>query len=47
MRNEGTELEASIAETIRVGDAAGARVEISHLKVDSPNKWGASDGRWR
>jgi N-acyl-D-amino-acid deacylase len=43
MRNEGTELEASIAETIRVGDAAGARVEISHLKVDSPKNWGASD----
>jgi N-acyl-D-amino-acid deacylase len=43
MRNEGTELEASIAETIRVGGAAEARVEISHLKVDSPNKWGASD----
>jgi len=42
MRNEGTELEASIAETIRVGDAADASVEISHLKVDSPNNWGAS-----
>ena len=43
MRNEGTELEASIAETIRVGDAAEARVEISHLKVDSPKNWGASE----
>jgi N-acyl-D-amino-acid deacylase len=42
MRNEGTELEASIAETIRIGDVAEARVEISHLKVDSPSKWGAS-----
>ena len=42
MRNEGTELEASVAETIRVGEAAEARVEISHLKVDSPSKWGAS-----
>jgi N-acyl-D-amino-acid deacylase len=42
MRNEGTELEQAIAETIRVGDMAGARVEISHLKVDSPNRWGAS-----
>jgi len=42
MRNEGTELEAAIAETIRVGDAADARIEISHLKVDSPNKWGDS-----
>lgn len=42
MRNEGTALEQSIAETIRVGEATGARVEISHLKVDSPNRWGAS-----
>ena len=43
MRNEGTALEQAIAETIRVGDATGARVEISHLKVDSPNRWGASE----
>jgi N-acyl-D-amino-acid deacylase len=43
MRNEGTELEQAITETIRVGDATGARVEISHLKVDSPNRWGASE----
>jgi N-acyl-D-amino-acid deacylase len=42
MRNEGTALEESIRETIRVGEAAGARIEISHLKVDSPNKWGSS-----
>jgi N-acyl-D-amino-acid deacylase len=43
MRNEGTALEAAIAETIRVGEMSGARVEISHLKVDSPNRWGASE----
>ena len=43
MRNEGTELEQAIAETIRVGEMTGGRVEISHLKVDSPNRWGASD----
>jgi len=43
MRNEGTALEASIAETIRIGGAAEARVEISHLKVDSPSRWGASE----
>jgi N-acyl-D-amino-acid deacylase len=42
MRNEGTELEQAIAETIRVGEATDGRVEISHLKVDSPNQWGAS-----
>ena len=43
MRNEGTELEEAIAETIRVGESTGARVQISHLKVDSPNRWGASE----
>jgi N-acyl-D-amino-acid deacylase len=42
MRNEGTALEESVRETIRVGEAAGARIQISHLKVDSPSRWGAS-----
>jgi N-acyl-D-amino-acid deacylase len=42
MRNEGTALEAAVTETIRAGEAGGARVQISHLKVDSPNRWGAS-----
>ncbi len=42
MRNEGTALEDSVQETIRVGEATGSRVEISHLKVDSPKRWGAS-----
>ena len=43
MRNEGTALEQAIEETIRVGDGAGARIQVSHLKVDSPNRWGASE----
>jgi N-acyl-D-amino-acid deacylase len=43
MRNEGTALEASVEEAIRVGEASGARVQISHLKVDSPSRWGASE----
>ena len=42
MRNEGTELEEAVAETIRVGELAMCRVQISHLKVDSPSRWGAS-----
>ena len=42
MRNEGTALEEAIAETIRVGEASMCRVQISHLKVDSPSRWGAS-----
>jgi N-acyl-D-amino-acid deacylase len=43
MRNEGTALEASVEETIRVGDIASCRIQISHLKVDSPSRWGASE----
>ena len=43
MRNEGTALEESIEETIRVGEAASCRIQVSHLKVDSPNRWGASE----
>jgi N-acyl-D-amino-acid deacylase len=42
MRNEGTQLEDAIQETIRVGEMAMCRVQISHLKVDSPNRWGSS-----
>ncbi len=42
MRNEGTELEAAVQETIHVGEMTMCRVQISHLKVDSPNNWGAS-----
>jgi N-acyl-D-amino-acid deacylase len=43
MRNEGTELEQAVAETIKVGDLIEGRVEISHLKVDSPSHWGLSE----
>ena len=43
MRNEGTALEAAIEESIRVGFTTGVRVQISHLKVDSPSRWGASE----
>jgi N-acyl-D-amino-acid deacylase len=43
MRNEGTALEEALAETLRIGEAAGARVQVSHLKVDSPSRWGASE----
>ena len=43
MRNEGIhELEA-ITETITVGKEAHIPVEISHLKIDRPAVWGASD----
>jgi N-acyl-D-amino-acid deacylase len=42
MRNEGTELERAVKETLEVGEAAQMAVEISHLKVDAPSRWGAS-----
>lgn len=42
MRNEGTELEAAVAETLAIGRAAGMPVQVSHLKVDAPSRWGAS-----
>ncbi len=43
MRNEGTQLEEAIQETTRVGEMAMCRVQISHLKVDSPSRWGTSE----
>jgi N-acyl-D-amino-acid deacylase len=43
MRNEGTDLEASIAESIRLARRLDMPIEISHLKIDSPSKWGTTD----
>jgi N-acyl-D-amino-acid deacylase len=42
MRNEGTEIEAAVKEALDIGEASGLAVEISHLKVDAPSRWGAS-----
>jgi N-acyl-D-amino-acid deacylase len=42
MRNEGTAIGEAIDESLRVGVATGSRVQISHLKIDSPNRWGKS-----
>jgi N-acyl-D-amino-acid deacylase len=42
MRDEGNALEAAIQETVGIGEQSMCRVEISHLKVDSPSRWGAS-----
>ena len=42
MRNEGTELLAAVAESIHVGSMLRMPVQISHLKVDSPSRWGSS-----
>jgi len=42
MRNEGTALEAAVAESIHVARTLDMALQISHLKVDSPSRWGAS-----
>jgi N-acyl-D-amino-acid deacylase len=42
MRNEGTEIESAVRESLAVGEAAQCPIEISHLKVDAPSRWGAS-----
>ena len=42
LRNEGTALQAALDEALRVGETSACRVQISHLKVDSPRDWGGS-----
>lgn len=40
MRGEGQDLETSIAEALRIGEAAGIPVQISHLKASGRENWG-------
>jgi dihydroorotase/N-acyl-D-amino-acid deacylase len=40
MRSEGTEIDAALDETIRIGREAGIPVEIWHLKVAGTPSWG-------
>ncbi|MPZ16616.1 MAG: amidohydrolase family protein [Luteitalea sp.] len=42
MRNEGTAVERAVTEAIEVGRQASCPVQISHLKIDSPSRWGRS-----
>ncbi|MCI0391256.1 MAG: D-aminoacylase [Acidobacteria bacterium] len=42
MRNEGLDAEKSINEALAVGAQSGCPVEISHFKVSSKKRWGAS-----
>ncbi|MGE0130281.1 MAG: amidohydrolase family protein [Blastocatellales bacterium] len=42
MRNEGLDVEKSITETLAIGEQSGCAVEISHFKVSSKKRWGAS-----
>ncbi|RPJ85691.1 MAG: hypothetical protein EHM13_00320 [Acidobacteria bacterium] len=43
MRNEGSEIEKAVGEALAIGEAAHCPVHISHIKIDSPNRWGASE----
>jgi N-acyl-D-aspartate/D-glutamate deacylase len=40
MRGEGGTLEEAIAESLRIGEAAGLPVQISHLKASGRENWG-------
>ena len=42
MRNEGTNIEASVTESIRLARRVDMPLEISHLKIDSPSRWGSA-----
>jgi N-acyl-D-amino-acid deacylase len=42
MRNEGTTIETAVAEAIDIAEQARLPLQISHLKVDAPSRWGAS-----
>ena len=43
MRDEGAKVIEAIEEAVRAGREAGARVELSHFKIDTKSLWGASD----
>jgi len=43
MRDEGAKVLEAIEEAVRAGGEAGARVELSHFKIDNQRLWGASD----
>ena len=40
MRDEGSQLLSSIAETLAVAEGAGCQVQVSHLKSGGPANWG-------
>jgi N-acyl-D-amino-acid deacylase len=42
MRDEGEFVERSIRESLEIGALAGCPVEISHFKISSKKRWGAS-----
>ncbi len=47
MRSEGRGLVEAVKESIRIGEASGARVELSHLKAAGPANWEKIDEAFR
>lgn len=47
MRSEGRGLAESVRETLRIAEAAGAKVQISHLKAAGPQNWDRIDEAFR
>ena len=43
MRDEGNEVEAAVREALEVGEQANCPVQISHFKISSRKRWGASE----
>ena len=43
MRNESDRIEESVAESIRIAEKAGCRLNISHHKISGKNNWGKSE----
>lgn len=43
MRDEGAKVLEAIEEAVRAGREAGAKVQLSHFKIDNKKLWGASD----
>lgn len=43
MRDEGEKVLEAIEEAVRAGREAGARVQLSHFKIDNRRLWGSSD----
>ncbi|MCS7026448.1 MAG: D-aminoacylase [Bryobacteraceae bacterium] len=43
MRDEGDKILDAIEEAVRVGKETGARVQLSHFKIDNRRLWGSSD----
>jgi N-acyl-D-amino-acid deacylase len=41
MREQGAKLHDSISETVRIGREANMPVQISHLKIKGPTRWGS------